>query len=112
MPGAVCGARSADSVVTGSRERLDAPRGLYLASRIDAEGAEEGQVIDVDAELDLLVALHNHLGRRGVFFLALLVQTDRGIEHDIEVVAFVADLLNLLVDVIRSGDRFVDCGSQ
>src|SRR5881392_1506820 len=77
-------------VVTGFSERFDASCRADFAGRIDAEGAEESEVVDVDAELHFVVVLDDELRRglaslrgRHFFPLALLVQADRGVEHHV-----------------------------
>src|SRR6266849_6770828 len=92
-------------LVTGSRDRFDASRRAHFPRPIDAQGAQECEVVDVDAELNFLVALDDDLRRR--FRLVLPVQSDGCVEHDVQVVAFVADPLDLLVDIVGPGDRFV-----
>src|SRR5437762_1551304 len=89
--------RFGSSFVFTGGERFDAAQAAHLARRIDAEGAEQGQVVDVDAELHFLVVLHHQLGggrRLGLLFI-LSIEADRGVEDDVEVVAFVPDSLDL-----------------
>jgi hypothetical protein len=97
-------------------ERLDAAGAAHLAGRVDAEGAEERQVVDVDAELHFLVVADYELGgglrRALLLFFIGAIEADRGVEHDVEVVALVADFLNLSVDVFGAGDRLVDRRSE
>src|SRR6185295_19182742 len=101
------------SVVTGRlRERLDAAGPLHFPGRIDADGAEHRQVIHVDTELHFAQRLGRHeRGRRlSIHRLIgiLLVETDRRVEHDVEVIAFVADQLDVPVHVVRARDRLID----
>src|SRR5437763_12012005 len=100
------------SFVTGCRERRDAAHVAHLPCRVDAEGAEKREVVDVDAELNFLVALDDQL-RGGLFgewlvLRAMFVQTDSRVEDDVEVVAFVANALNVPVDIVRGRDRLID----
>src|SRR5438876_124403 len=103
-------------VVTGScRKCGDTTHRAHLSRRVDAEGAKKRQVVDVDAELDFLVALDDQLRRRrcGVLIIAVVfVQTDGRVEDHVEVVALVADALDVAVDVVGAGDRFVDRRSE
>src|SRR5216684_2001895 len=100
---------------TCGRERLHAAGAPHLSGRIDAQGTEQGQIVHVDAELHLPVALDQHARRRGprcFHFLAQAVQANGGIENDVEVVTLVADPLNVLVDAFRVRDRIVDCRAE
>ena len=82
----------------------------------ETPGSEESEVVDVDPELHFLVVPHHHLGRRrgcggGVRVLVVItlaVETDRGVENDVEVVPLVPDFLDLSIDVVGAGDRLVD----
>src|SRR6266849_5199703 len=66
-------------LVTGSGDRFDPSRGAHFPRRVDAEGTQECEVVDVDAELDFLVALDDYFGRR--FGLVLPIETDRCVQH-------------------------------
>src|SRR4051794_94384 len=100
-------------VVTSRRHRLRTAGASHLSGRIDAESAQEREVVHVDAELHLAVALDQHargwFGRGRFDVIAVeAVQADGGIENHVEVVALVADPLNVFVDVVGARDRIVD----
>src|SRR5882672_1160180 len=103
------GARSwrlAGSFVTGCRERRDTAHVAHLARRVDAEGSEKREIVHVDAELDFLVALDDQLRRRRGRFLVvriMFVEADGRVEDHVEVVAFVADALDVPVDDVGAG---------
>ena len=87
------------------RDRFDAAQRPHLACRIDPQRSQQREVVDVDSEDDVLVVLHDELRCRlrigiGDVF-SFFVEADRCVQNNVQVVPFLANLLDLTIDIVR-----------